>query len=327
MRRTAGCLGRLRLALLVAAAGASAAIAQSYPTKPVRLLVGFPGGGTSDIVARLVGDKLSETLGQQFVIDNRAGAAGNIATELAAKSAPDGYTLFLISGSTTVAPSLYARLGFDVERDFAPITRFADVPFILAVNPALPAKSVQELVALARAKPGQLNFASSGLGTPAHLAGELFKSMAKVDVVHVPYKGTTPAFVDLLSGRVQFYFTSFPTALPQIATGKLRALAVSGTQRSPSLPDVPTVAESGLTGYVAGSWYGLAAPAATPQSLIERLNDSLQRALRTGDMRDKLLAQGVEPVIGVTPAQFRAFIRQDLARWAAVVKSAGARVE
>ena len=300
-----------------------AAQAQVYPTKPIRMLVGFPPGGTSDIVARALGERLTLALGQQIVVDNRAGASGNIAAELAAKASPDGYVMLLSSGSNAVAPSLNPKLGYDIERDFVHVTRFADVPFMLAVPAALPVNTVAELVVLAKARPGERNFASSGLGTPAHLAGELFKQVTGVNVVHVPYKGTAPALVDLVAGRVQLYFTSFPGALTHVQDGRLRAIAVTRGTRSTILPEVPTLTEAGVPGYQAGSWYGVSLPARTPREVVERLQAEIQRALRDAGLTARLTDQGLDAVPGVTPGEFARFVREERQRWARVIERAG----
>ena len=300
-----------------------AAQAQVYPTKPIRMLVGFPPGGTSDIVARALGERLTLALEQQIVVDNRAGASGNIAAELAAKASPDGYVMLLSSGSYAVAPSLNPRLGYDVERDFVHVTRFADVPFMLAVPAALPVNTVAELVVLAKARPGERNFASSGLGTPAHLAGELFKQVTGANVVHVPYKGTAPALVDLVAGRVQLYFTSFPGALTHVQGGRLRAIAVTRGARSGILPQVPTLTEAGVPGYQAGSWYGVSLPARTPREVVERLQAEIQRALRDAGVIARLTDQGLDAVPGVTPGEFARFVREERQRWARVIERAG----
>ncbi|MBI3068499.1 MAG: tripartite tricarboxylate transporter substrate binding protein [Betaproteobacteria bacterium] len=303
-------------------AGAASPVAP-YPSRPIRLLVGFPPGGTSDIVARALAERLVPALGQQIVVDNRAGAAGNIAVELAAKASADGYIMLLSSGSNTVAPSLNPRLGYDIERDFAHVTRFADVPFMLVVPAALPVASVSELIALAKARPGELNFASSGLGTPAHLAGELFKQATGVNVVHVAYKGTAPALVDLLAARVQFYFTSFPGALAHVQGGRLRAIAVTKAARSPILPQVPTLTEAGVPDYRAGSWYGVSLPVHAPRGVVGRLHAEIQSALRDAGLTARLGDQGLDVVPGVTPEQFARFVREDRQRWARVIERAG----
>ena len=312
------------VALLALAAPAGAQTA--YPQKPIRMVVPFPPGGGTDILARLFGQKMSETLGQQVIIDNRGGAGGTIGTDIAAKAPPDGYTLILVSGSHAINPGLYPKLPYDSVNDFAPITQLATSPGILVVNPSLPVKSVKDLIALARAKPGQINYASAGSGTPPHLAGELFKVMAKIDMVHVPYKGNAPAFTDVIGGQVSLIFPTMPSAMPFIKSGRLRPIAVTSAKRSPAAPDIPTIAESGLPGYEATSWYGILAPARTPREIVARLHEVLVSIIGSPDMKDKLAAQGLDPV-GNTPQQFAAVIKSEIAKWAKVVKASGAKPE
>jgi tripartite-type tricarboxylate transporter receptor subunit TctC len=315
------------LFVLLGATLASGVVAQAWPTKPVRMIIPFPPGGTTDILARVAAQKLSEALGQQVVPDNRAGAAGNIGTELVAKAPPDGYTLVTAPGSTlTIHPSLYAKLGFDPLRDFAPITILAAVPNVLVVHPSLPARNVKDLIAIAKAKPGQLNYASTGAGQSTHLSMELFKSMAGVKITHVPYKGSAPAVTDLLGGHVSLMFDNMPSALPHVKAGKLRALAVSSLKRSPTAPEIPTVAESGLPGFEVSVWFAVLAPAATPKPILERLNQLLVKALQAPDVRERLGSQGAEPV-GNTPEQFTQVMKRDLAKWAKVVKDADIRLD
>ncbi|HSQ04158.1 MAG TPA: tripartite tricarboxylate transporter substrate binding protein [Burkholderiales bacterium] len=301
--------------------------AQAYPTRPIRMLVGFPAGGTSDILARMLGDRLGHSLHEQIVVDNRAGASGNIAAELAARATPDGHTWLLSSGSNTVAPALYRKLGYDPLRDFTHVTILANVPFALVLHPSVPARSVKELIAIAQANPRHLNFASSGIGTPAHLAGELFVSATGIQVVHIPYKGTAPAMVDLLAGRVQFYFTSFPGVLPHLQSQKLRAIAVTSAKRSVVAPALPTMDESGVPGYVAGSWYGIALPAGAPQPIVTRLQAEIQAVVSTPEITSRCIEQGLDPVIGVMPDAAARFVREDVARWARVVAQAGVKAD
>ncbi len=323
MRRIVQCTG-LVVALILAAAGAAA---QTYPTKPIRLVVPFPAGGTTDILAREVGQRLSASLGQPVVIDNRPGAAGNIGTELVAKSAPDGYTLLMCTVSThAINPNLYAKLPYDHVADFAPVILVASVPNVLEVTPTLPVNSVADLIKLAKDKPGQINFASSGSGTSIHLSGELFKTMAGVDMTHVPYRGSAPALTDLIAGQVQVMFDNLPSSLPQIKAGKLRAIAVTSAQRAPALPNVPTIAESGLPGFEATSWFGVVAPAGTPPAIVARINADLNEWLQSPDAKEKLLAQGAAAG-GGSPEQFAAFIQAETEKWAKVVKSSGAKVD
>ena len=313
---------RLFFAIAVIAFAAHAA-AQEYPSKPIRFIVPFPPGGGNDTMARTVGHKLTAALGQQIVIDNRAGAGGIIGAETAARSAPDGYTLFLGGvGSHGINPNLHARLGYDPVTDFAPISLIASAPLILVVHPSVPAKSVKELIQLAQAKPGQLNFASNGKGGSSHLAAEMFKMMTTTDMVHVPYKGLSPALTDLLSGQVQLMFSSTVAILPQVRAGKLRPLAMTGARRSPAMPDVPTIAESGVPGYETASWYGVLAPAGTPRAIVERLNRQIVKITHAPDVRERLATEGADPV-GSSPEEFAAHIKRELARWAKVIKQAG----
>ncbi len=305
----------------------SAAVSQTYPAKPVRMIIPFPAGGTTDIVGRIASQKLTEALGQQVVPDNRAGAAGNIGTEVVAKAPPDGYTLLTAPGSTlTIHPSLYAKLPFDPLKDFAPISILAAVPNALVVHPSLPVRSVKDMVALAKSRPGQLNYASTGAGQSTHLSMELFKTMAQVNIVHIAYKGSAPAITDLLGGHVPLMFDNMPSALPHVKAGKLRALAVSTAKRSPVAPEIPTVAESGLPGFEVSVWFAVLAPAATPREIVERLNRTLAKALQASDTRERLASQGAEP-IGNTPEEFTAQMKRDLVKWAKVVRDANIKLD
>jgi tripartite-type tricarboxylate transporter receptor subunit TctC len=320
------CLLKLSLACLLSLSP-GLACAQAYPVKPIKMIVPFPAAGTTDIVARAVGQKLSEALGQQVIIDNRPGAGGNIGSDLVAKAAPDGYTLLMGTvGTHAINASLYSKMPFDHVKDFVPITLVAAVPNVLIVNPSVAAKSVQELIALAKAKPGQLSFASSGNGTSIHLSGELFKTMAGVDMVHVPYKGSAPALTDLMGGQVNLMFDNLPSALAHIKAGKLRALAVTSSKRSPALPDVPTISEAGLPGFEASSWFGVFAPAATPKEIIARLSAEIVKVINSAELKERLAAQGAE-VVGGSPEQFAAHIKSETAKWAKVVKASGATVD
>jgi tripartite-type tricarboxylate transporter receptor subunit TctC len=299
-----------------------AALAQTSSTKPIRLVVGYAPGGPNDILARLLADKLVDRLGQSVIVENRPGADSIIATEMVARSAPDGTTLLLTTGSHTIHPSVYTKLPYDIVRDFAPIMVVAATGYILVVHPSVPVSSVKELIALAKAKPGQLSYASAGAGGPNHLGMELFKSMAGIDMVHVPYKGGAPAIADMVGGQVQVMFSAMAPALPQVKSGKLRALAVSGAKRSSAVPDLPTVTEAGLPGYEVTGWYGLMAPAGTPRSTIDRLHNELSAILKLPDVRERLMGIGVEPV-GDTPEHMRDYMKAEIAKWAEVVKVSG----
>jgi tripartite-type tricarboxylate transporter receptor subunit TctC len=318
---------RIAVVLIAAALLAPPAFAaQSWPDRPIRAVVPFPPGGGTDIIARLVLQKVGERLPGTFVIDNRSGAGGSIGTELVAKSAPDGYTILIASSSHTINPSVFRRIGYDPARDFSPVTLIVSGPGVLVVHPSVPAKSVKELIALARSKPGQLIYASAGNGTPPHLSAELFKSLAHIDMVHVPYKGNTLAFADLFSGAVQVSFPTITSGLPPVKAGKLRALGVTSRQRSVVAPDIPTIAESGLAGYEATTWYGMLAPAGTPRAIVDTLQRHVAEILKAGDVREKMLAQGLEPV-GDTPAEFSAIIAAELVKWRKVVTAAGVKAE
>jgi tripartite-type tricarboxylate transporter receptor subunit TctC len=300
---------------------ACAAVAQAFPTKPIRFIVPFPPGGGNDTMARAFGQKMTEGFTQQVVIDNRPGAGGNIGAETAARALPDGYTLFLGGvGSHGINPGLQ-KVPYDPIADFAPISLIASAPLVIVVPLSLPAKTVGDLIQLARAKPGALNYASSGNGTIAHLSAELLNSMAKIKLEHVPYKGTGPALTDLLGGRVQVMFNSAVSIMPQVRAGKLRAIAMTATKRSPAMPDVPTVAESGVPGYEAASWYGVLAPAKTPRSIIMKLNGEIVRIAQLPDVRERLAGDGADP-IGSSPEAFAAHIKRELARWARVIEEA-----
>ncbi len=316
------------LCLLAAlAAGASAALAQAYPTRQIRIVSPFPPGGANDIVARVIAQKLSETLGQQVLVENRPGAAGGIGSEAVAKSAPDGYTLVMGTLAThAINASVYRKLAYDPVKDFAPVTMTASIPIVLVAHPSFAATTVRDLVALARAQPGRLDFASSGAGSVNHLAGELFKSMTKVYITHIPYRGSAPALTDTLSGQVPLMFDLIPSSLQHVRAGKLRALAVTSAARSPLLPEVPTFAESGLQGYEVNSWFGLLAPTRTPAEILARLHGEVAGILRAPDVVQRLSGQGAEPVSS-TPEQFAATIRADLGKWARLVKDIGLQPE
>ncbi len=308
-------------------AQAFAQTATNYPNKPIKIVVPFPPGGATDILARAIGFELQKAWGQSVVIENKPGAGGNTGADLVAKSPPDGYTLVMATvGTHAINMSLYTKMPYDAVKDFEPIVLVAGVPNLLVVHPSVPAKTVKELTALAKAQPGKLNVASSGNGTSIHLAAELYKQMAGVDILHVPYKGSAPAVADLLGGQVQMMFDNMPVSLPHAKAGKLRALAVTSLKRSPALPDVPTMDEEGLKGFDATSWFGLLAPAGTPKDIIAKLNAASVAALATPDMRERLAAQGADPV-GNTPDQFAAFIKAEIEKWAKIVKASGARVD
>jgi tripartite-type tricarboxylate transporter receptor subunit TctC len=313
-------------ALLLAAA-AQAVWSQSYPTRPIRIIVTFPPGGPSDFVARAVGQKLTEAWGQQVVVDNRGGAAGIIGVELAARASPDGYTLLQgQSGGMSINPALHSKLSYDPFRDFAPVSMLVVNPQMLVAHPSLPVKSVKELVALAKRRPGQISYASAGHGSAQHLGMEMLKAMAGIDMLHVPYKGTGPALVDLFSGQVSLQFTSMPAVLPHVKTGKLKGIAVGSPRRSPAVPEVPTVAESGVPGFEFVAWYGLFAPAGTPPAIINRLNGQIVRILGDAELSQRLASQGAEPS-PTTPEGLARYMREDHERWKKVIKDANIRVE
>ena len=302
------------------------ALAQTYPAKAIRVILPFPPGGGADAFMRPLAPKLAELSGQQWVIDNRPGANGNIAAETTANAAPDGYTLFFANSSFAINPSLYSKLPFDVLRDFAPITMAAVTPSVLATHPSLPVKTVADLLAIARKQPGKLSFASGGAGNTMHLGVELVKSMAKVDMLHVPYKGGGPAIIDVISGQCDFLIVNVGPVLGHIRGGKLNALAVTGKTRSPALPQVPTVAESGLPGYESVTWYGFVGQAALSKDTVARINSFAATALKNPDTKERCLALGAEP-LSTTPEQFAAYLRKDMQDWAKVVKASGAKLD
>jgi len=305
----------------------AARAADAYPAKPVRFVVAFPPGGGTDIIARSIAQKLAERIAQQVVVDNRPGAGGNIGTDIVAKSAPDGYTMLMGSaGPLAINASLFGKMPFDPIKDLAPVTLAASTPNVLVVHPSLKAATVEELIALAKARPGEINFASSGHGTPAHLAGELFDSMAGVKMVHVPYKGAAPALADLLGGQVQLMFSTMPPALPHVKDGKLRALAVTSAKRSPAAPDLPTLDEIALPGFEANTWHGVVVPAGTPRAIIARLNREIVAILHLPDVVERFSSQGAE-ALGSTPEEFAAYIRSETLKWAKVVRDSGAKAE
>jgi tripartite-type tricarboxylate transporter receptor subunit TctC len=316
----------LLLAVATLAVSAPAA-AQTYPSRPIRMVLPYPPGGGSDTIARPLAQKLSESLGQQVVVENRGGANGNIGMEHAARAAPDGYTIVLaLTAQLAVNPGLYAKVPYDPIRDYVPITLLGTGTYVLVVHPSLPVKSVKELIALARVRPGQIAYSSSGNGSGGHLAAELLNSMAGIRMLHVPYKGGGPALVDLIAGQVQVLFSTQLASWPHIQGGRIRALAVSTAKRPASIPDLPTVAEAGLPGYDAGVWYGILAPAGTPREIITRLNAEIVRVLNLPDYRKFLVGNAIDP-IGGPPEQLGQYIRTELVKWAKVVKDAGVRVD
>jgi tripartite-type tricarboxylate transporter receptor subunit TctC len=303
------------------------ALAQTYPNKAIRLVVPFPPGGPADILSRAIGEKLSNGWGQQVVVDNRAGAGGGIGSDIVAKATPDGYTLLMgFVGTHAINPSLYRNLSYDNVKSFEPVSRVATATIILVLHPSVPAKSVSELISLAKSKPGELTFGSPGNGTPQHLGGELFNTMAGVKMNHIPYKGAVPAIIDLVGGRVSLIFSSAPPALPHVKTGKLRALAVTSAKRSSVSPELPTIAESGLPGYEVINWYGVLVPAGTQKAIVAKLNAEIVKIMGMGDVTDRLSVVGIEPFPS-TPAQFSSFIKEETNKWAKVVKFSGARLD
>jgi tripartite-type tricarboxylate transporter receptor subunit TctC len=295
--------------------------AQTYPVKPIRVIDAYPPGGSTDVVARIVAVKFQESTGRSWIIDNRPGAQGIIGTELATKAPPDGYTLLMFTGSHTVHPSIYKNMPYDFLQAFAPITQMTATTNVLVVHPSVPAKTLKEVLTLARAKPGQLNYSSAGIGSTTHMAMELLKTMAKVDLTHIPYKGAAPAVMDGVAGHVAMLFGPMPVVTPHANAGRLRIIAVSTKDRSRAIPNVPTVAESGVPGFDATNSVGIVAPAATPPEIVTKLNAEIVRILRLPDIREKLIAMGAEPV-GSTPEAFTAFIREETRKWANVVRAA-----
>ena len=318
---------RFALALLAAllATGTlpdQAAAAESYPTRAIRIIVAYPAGGANDIVARSIAEELAKDLGQPVVVENKSGAAGVVGAEAAAHAAPDGYTLLMAAGAHTLAPSLNAKLPYDIVTDFQPVSLAATSTYLLVVNPGVSARSVKELIALAKSQPGKLNFASSGAGAPPHLAGVLFQKMTGTELNHVPYRGDTPGIADLVAGHVQLAFFSISPLIPQVQAGTLRALAITSDTRSAAMPDLPTLAESGLPGYNVGTWWGLMAPAGTPRSVIDRLAVAMKKAVASPSIRERFIAGGIDPKSN-TPEEFAAMVKGEVARYRELAKAAG----
>ena len=320
----------IRVSIVVAAVAAlftGAAYAQSYPGKPIRVVVPFPAGGNADVFARALSQKMAEAWSQGVVVDNRAGAAGIIGTQLVAKAPPDGYTLLMgTTGTHTTNPAVYEKLPYDPVRDFAPVSNFADSPFLLVVHPSVPTGNLKQLIAFAKSRPGQLHYASFGTGSSAHLAGEMLRMAARIDILHVPYKGGPPALADVVGGHVALMFNALPAVIPQVKAGRLRAIALAAKKRVPSAPDMPTFAESGIADFEAGSWYGVLAPAGTPKDVVAKLHAEIVRVLALADVKQRLAAEGAVG-IGNTPDEFAAQIRADMARWAKVAKAANVKSE
>jgi len=312
--------------MLLASLWAAPVVAQNYPSKPMRFIVPFAPGGGNDIIARTVAQKLSEAWGQQVVVDNRAGAGGNIGAEIAARSAPDGYTLFLLNSANLIAPSLYRALAYDPIRDFAPVTMMGSSPFLIVVQAEAPARSLGDLIALAKARPATLTYASGGNGSSTHLAGALFALEAGIKLVHVPYKGAGPALIGLLGGQVNLYFSSLPPAMPYLKAGRIRALAITGPKRSNLFPDMPTAREAGLAKYESSVSYGVVTPAGTPAEIVRKLHAEIAKILNQAEIRTRLEGQGTD-VIASSPAQYASDIKSEVAKWAQIVKVSGAKVD
>ena len=300
--------------------------AQSWPTKPVRMIIAFPPGGPTDLVSRVLAQKLSEQLGQQVIVDNKPGAGGNIAAELAAKAAPDGYTIFYNTSAIVIGPALYGKVNYDTLKDFTPVLLTASVPMVLVVNPQLPARSVKEFVDLAKTRSGALNYSSSGTGTITHLASAMMSTQTGIQTQHIPYKGSAPGLVDLASGQTQFMIDTINTVLPYVRDNRLRGLAVTSAKRSPLLPDLPTLAEAGISGFEAAAWQGIVVPTGTPNEIVQKLNAEVNKALAHPDIRSRLAAQGAD-ILGGTPAEYAAYLRSEMPRWAKAVKDSGAKAE
>jgi len=317
----------LAVLLLLFPFAAAVGAAERYPTRPIRFVVPFAPGGSTDTLARTIGQKLSTSMGQQVVVDNRSGGNGMIGMQIVATAPPDGYTIVLgYIANLAIDPSLYKKLPYDPIRDYAPITQLAESPNILAAHPSVPVKSFTELIAYAKTHPKQLNFASSSVGSVGHLTGELLNQLAGIDMQHVPYKGSGQAVIDLVAGQVQLMFSGMSSVMPHIKSGRLKALAVTGAQRSPAVPDVPTIAESGFPGFEATAWYGVLAPPKTPRAVVMRLHDEIVKALALPDVKERLQGVGFE-IVGSTPEQFGAYMKTEITKWAKVVKASGAKAE
>ncbi|MBI2295707.1 MAG: tripartite tricarboxylate transporter substrate binding protein [Betaproteobacteria bacterium] len=318
-------LVRVLAASAILALGALPAAAQ-YPAKPIRYIVAYTPGGGADMLARAVGQKLSEAWGQQVLVENRPGAGTNIGSEVAAKSPPDGHTLFMPTVANAINPTLYPRLNYDLMKDFSHITNLAKVPGILVVHPSVPVKNVKELVALAKAQPNQLRHGSTGIGSPHHLAGEIFKTMSGVKMVHVPYKGASPALIDVVAGHIEVYFGAMVSTLPHVKSGRLRALGVTRLSRVAAVPEIPTISEQGLKGFETGSWFGASVPAGTSRDIIAKLHKEIVRIIALPELRDRMSADGTE-FVGDTPEQFTAFLKVEIEKWGRAVKASGAKVD
>ena len=314
-------LGACALALL-----STSLWAQSWPSKPIRMIIAFPPGGPTDLVSRVLAQKLSEQLGQQVFVDNKPGAGGNIAAEMAAKAAPDGYTVFYNTSAVVIGPALYGKVNYDTLKDFAPVALTASVPMVLVVNPQLPARSVKEFLDLAKARSGALNYSSSGTGTITHLASAMLSTQTGIQTQHIPYKGSAPGLVDLAAGQTQFMIDTMNTVLPYVRDNRLRGLAVTSSKRSALMPELPTLAEAGLPGFEAAAWQGIVVPTGTPADIIQKLNAEVNKALANPDIRARLAAQGAD-ILGGTPAEYAAYIRSEMPRWAKAVKDSGAKAE
>jgi tripartite-type tricarboxylate transporter receptor subunit TctC len=317
---------QVAFASYILAAAAQSAFAQTYPTRPIRIICPYVAGGGSDFVARTIAQKLTDTVGQSVVVDNRPGGGTNIGAELVARAAPDGHTIFLGGTPATVNVTLYKKLPFDALTDFAPITMTTVAPNLLVVHPSLPVRTVKELMTLAKSRPGQLTYGSAGIASSNHLSGALFKTMAGIDIVHVPYKGGGAAVTDLLAGNISMYFSTTPSSMPHVRTGRLRALAVTSVRRSDIVPNIPTMAEAALPGFEMSAWHALFAPAATPPAIVKKLADEVVRALRQADVKERLASQGVDAV-GTTPEELAAIVRENVAKYAKLVKAADIRIE